>query len=118
MLAITGNGDYPCVTMTPFAEKLRVLLAAKRVSQKRLASSLGISKSTLNDYLTEKSKPQIDTALKLARALQVPLEWLADDCLDYPPPGRELVPTTMDITHLARVVADPRDGRGRRKPPA
>jgi hypothetical protein len=43
--------------------------------------------STISNYLSKTdSLPRIDIAVKIAKALRVPLEWLADDAQDWPPP--------------------------------
>jgi transcriptional regulator with XRE-family HTH domain len=69
------------------AEKLRTLCAEHRLKPADLARALGgVPKSTMSNWWNGVNKPDLETALKMARILNVPLDFLADDSLDDPPP--------------------------------
>ncbi len=67
------------------SEKLSALLNGK--DRAEVASKCGVTASSLNNYLYRNSEPASSTALKLARALNVPMEWLIDDEQNWPPPS-------------------------------
>lgn len=69
-----------------FAEKLDKL--GKEVNKSRVSRAAGLKANTLSTYIATRSIPRADIALKLARALGVPLEWLVDDTQDWPPPSK------------------------------
>ena len=60
-----------------FKENLKAELAYQDMMVKELASLSGISKHTLDNYLNVRGyKPSVDTAVKIARALGVTVEYL------------------------------------------
>jgi len=60
-----------------FKENLKAELAYQDMMVKELASLSGISKHTLDNYLNVRGyKPSVDTAVKIARALGVSVEYL------------------------------------------
>ncbi|MGA2443341.1 MAG: helix-turn-helix transcriptional regulator [Tepidisphaeraceae bacterium] len=67
-----------------FQEKLRRL--APTVNKSRAARAVGLKENAISTYMAKGSLPRIDIALKIATALNVPLDWLADDRRDWPPP--------------------------------
>jgi transcriptional regulator with XRE-family HTH domain len=67
-----------------FTEKLRRL--GQEVNKAKAAESVGLAATTISNYIAKGSTPRADIALKIARALQVPLEWLVDDAQGWPPP--------------------------------
>jgi transcriptional regulator with XRE-family HTH domain len=70
-----------------FHEKLRTRVEALGLNKARAARDAGLPESTISSYLSKhKSLPRIDIAFKIAKAIGVPLEWLADDRADWPPP--------------------------------
>lgn len=67
---------YP--TDMSFRENLKSELTYQGMLVKELAEKTGISKRTLDNYLREKgSIPPVDAAVKIARALNVTVEYLA-----------------------------------------
>lgn len=61
-----------------FRENLKSELTYQGMLVKELAEKTGISKRTLDNYLREKgSIPPVDVAVKIARALNVTVEYLA-----------------------------------------
>lgn len=68
-------------------EKLKRLCDDRRWSQARLLEFVpDVSKSTISFWINGRSRPDLESARKLARALGVPLDWLADDEADFPVP--------------------------------
>lgn len=67
--------------------KLKHLMAAKGLNGQRLARLSQVSDSEISRILQGKSRPGLDNALRLARALEVPLDYLADDKLESEPQG-------------------------------
>lgn len=68
-----------------FPEKLILVIQDSGLSQARISRDAELHPSALSDMTAGKRRPYMDQALKLARALKVPLEYLADDSLDEPP---------------------------------
>lgn len=58
---------------SPWGERIEEALAGR--SQAWLARAAGVSSTNLNDVI-RKSMPNADTAVRLAEALQVPVQWL------------------------------------------
>jgi transcriptional regulator with XRE-family HTH domain len=72
-----------------FAEKIVRWIAEKGVSRAALAKTAKIGPSVLNNYVKERqSSPMAENALRLSRAMQVPLDWLVDNSRDWPPPAQ------------------------------
>ncbi len=104
-----------------FQQKL-IRLAGNR-SRGRLCEKAGVrSDHTLKAPFTPGYVPTLHDAVRLARVLNVSLEWLADDSLDLPPvpahaaepvPGETAAPLTPDdharhlIRHAAEVLRGP-----------
>ena len=62
-----------------FAENLRDILDYKGIELKELSQGTGISKNTLDNYLSgQKSLPNIENGLKIARFLGVSVEELVE----------------------------------------
>ncbi|MBP5451626.1 MAG: helix-turn-helix transcriptional regulator [Treponema sp.] len=60
-----------------FKENLKSELQYRDMTVKELASLSGVKKQTLDNYLsTHNSKPSVDAAVKIARALKVSVEYL------------------------------------------
>ena len=64
-----------------FEEKLRKQMILKGLNQQRLAASAGVSNSEVSRILGGKSQPGLTNAIRLARAVGVSLDYLADDDL-------------------------------------
>jgi transcriptional regulator with XRE-family HTH domain len=72
-----------------FAEKVRKLMDSRGWKAADLARASGLSASTIARVMTQGGVPGIDTALAIAKAVGVSLDYLADDALDEPPPATE-----------------------------
>lgn len=60
-----------------FAENLKELLDSKEIEVKELAHGTGISKNTLDNYLSgQKSIPNAENAVKIAKFLGTTVEYL------------------------------------------
>lgn len=67
-----------------FTEKLRRLAENKNTAE--LCRAVGLNPTAISDYISKGYTPRADIALKFAKALNVPLEWLVDDHLGFPAP--------------------------------
>jgi transcriptional regulator with XRE-family HTH domain len=65
--------------------KLKHLMHAKGLNGQRLSRLSQVSDSEISRILQGKSRPGLDNALRLARALEVSLDYLADDKIDSEP---------------------------------
>lgn len=70
--------------MPTFSEKVRQRMEERRLSQQALAEAVGTSQSQVSSWLNQGAIPSTPFALKVARTLQLPLEYLVDDAMDVP----------------------------------
>lgn len=68
-----------------FEEKLRKEMLLKGFNQQKLARLSGVSDSEVSRILSGKSQPGLENALKIARAVDVSLDYLTDDTLTEDP---------------------------------
>lgn len=68
-----------------FRDKLRNLIASRRTSQSQLGRETGLGQPAIAAMLRNERRPYMDQALLIARALGVPLDYLADDTIDEVP---------------------------------
>jgi transcriptional regulator with XRE-family HTH domain len=82
--------------------KLKRLCEVKGWEQSELNRRAGslVSKSAMSSYFSGATKPPIDVALAIANALQVPIQYLADDSLTELPPSPD--PDERRLIFLAR----------------
>ena len=60
-----------------FSDNIRNLLDIKKIQIKELSAGTGISKNTLDNYLSgQKSLPNVDNAVKIAQFIGVLVEYL------------------------------------------
>lgn len=65
------------------SEKIFLLIARKKMSQKDFSARTGISQSTISDWKRKKTNPSADKIMKICEVLQVtPYELLAEDNMD------------------------------------
>jgi transcriptional regulator with XRE-family HTH domain len=67
-------------------DKLKNLMNGKGLNGQKLARLSQVSDSEISRILQGKSRPGLDNALRLAQALGVSLDYLANDKLDSEPP--------------------------------
>lgn len=58
--------------------RLRVIRAERRWSQKDLADQIGVSRQTVNAIETGKYHPSLPLAFKIARLVDLPIEQIFD----------------------------------------
>ncbi|WP_165223940.1 helix-turn-helix domain-containing protein [Aquisphaera insulae] len=68
-------------------QKLKNLMNTRGLNGQKLARLSQVSDSEISRILQGKSRPGLDNALRLAQALEVSLDYLADDTVDAEPPG-------------------------------
>lgn len=66
-----------------FHEKLKKLTELSNRSA--ICRAAGLHETTISGWIYCETVPQIDTAFKIAKVLNVSLDWLADDSKDWPP---------------------------------
>lgn len=91
-----------------FSKKISYLCASRGLDQIELNRLAGepVSKATVSNYFTGKSKPPADVALAFARALDVDLSWLVDDAAELPakPPAGKAISLSEKDEEVLRIV--------------
>ncbi|MDB5352887.1 MAG: Helix-turn-helix protein [Planctomycetota bacterium] len=91
-----------------FEEKLRKQMLLKGFNQQRLARASRVSDSEVSRILSGKSaNPGLENALKLARAVGVSLDYLADDAMEDDSPRIE--PTSPTPAPEAEILETARE---------
>lgn len=85
-----------------FDAKLRKLLDAQGLSQSELAAAIGLQPSRVSRWARGEGEPTRVQLVRLARALGVTADFLADDAQDEPDPGPS--PAEARVLEAARVV--------------
>ena len=67
-------------------DKLQMLMARYGLNGQKLARLSQVSDSEISRILQGKSRPGLDNAFRLAKSVNVSLDYLADDSLDTEPP--------------------------------
>jgi len=82
-------------------DKIRRMAMAHNINYMDLANQAGISYGKLCSYTrkAQRSSPPLKEAMKLAVALRVPLDWLANDELGFPPPVPTFLPSGADYNN-------------------
>ncbi|MGA7501531.1 MAG: helix-turn-helix domain-containing protein [Isosphaeraceae bacterium] len=89
--------------------KLKNLMNGKGLNGQKLARLSEVSDSEISRILQGKSRPGLDNALRLAQALGVSLDYLADDKLDSEPPepADSLSPEERKILGIIQKIGYP-----------
>ena len=82
-----------------FALRVNKLLDAAALSKVSLAKSLGITKQSLNSWLTGKALPTADKLHELAAFFNVSADYLLG-LTDNPHINKQIVPDTDDVVYL------------------
>ncbi len=85
-----------------FAEKLLDQMRAKGLNQQRLARISKVSDSEVSRIVTGKSNPGLENAFRLARAVEVSLDFLADDELQADP----IHPSAVEFSDAERELLE------------
>jgi transcriptional regulator with XRE-family HTH domain len=83
-------------------EKLRELRETYDLSQNQIAHALNIDRSTYTNYELDKTRPGLETLVKLAYIFSVPSESLLPDCEDYSPAVRDFIQPDSMIQTLTK----------------
>lgn len=90
--------------MTP-AQKLHLLIQSRGWDKKQLLSVVPfVSATTVYNWLKGEGAPSLKAALAIAREFDVPIEWLADDEMDYPPQADEFSGAVRQATKIVRAL--------------
>ena len=73
-------------TRSLFASRLRLLRKVCNMTQKQVAQSLSIDRSTYAYYETDKTKPDYETLLRIAQIFNVSIDYLLGRDQDEAPP--------------------------------
>lgn len=89
-----------------YEEKLRKQMLLKGFNQQKLARLSGVSDSEVSRILGGKSQPGLENALKLARAVGVSLDALADETIEpgSNENGQKPDPWEAELLDLARAL--------------
>ncbi len=89
--------------------KLKYLMNTRGLNGQKLARLSQVSDSEISRILQGKSRPGLDNALRLAQALGVSLDFLADDSLDAvpPEPADSLSPEERKILGISQKIGCP-----------
>jgi transcriptional regulator with XRE-family HTH domain len=93
------------LSVMSFQAKLRDTMTARGLNQQKLARASGVSDSEVSRILAGKSQPGLENALKLARAVGVSLDYLADDRLDADPMAESSPPDPWEAESV-RIVRE------------
>src|SRR3954453_10927270 len=94
-------------------EKLSTHMARRGLNGQKLARSSEVSDSEISRILAGKSRPGLENAFRLARAVGVSLDYLADDALESDP-LEDTDPLTADereVLDLAHGIGSSRAAR-------
>ena len=83
------------------AAKLEALIRKHNLRQGEVAMAIGIPGSRLSEWKSNNWPMPAEIAVKLARALNVTVEYLFDDRLDEPP-----LSSSKDLEYLLQVIED------------
>ncbi len=95
-----------------YAEKLYKHMLLKGFNQQKLARLSSVSDSEVSRILKGKSNPSLEYAFRLAQALGISLDYLADDRVDEERPSApaDLSPVEAEVLEIARDF-EPRQAR-------
>lgn len=91
-----------------FVERLRSYLDEHGLSQAHVAAIAGLSKQTLSNWMTHKNSPSLNEAFRVARSLNLSLDWLtglSDEGAAGPPPLTPRERALLEI--MAAATSDP-----------
>src|SRR5271166_5494716 len=91
-------------------EKLSLHMARRGLNGQKLARVSKVSDSEISRILAGKSRPGLENAFRLARAVGVSLDYLADDALETDPAQSKdpLTPEEREVLDLAHLLGNSR----------
>ena len=96
-----GDAAMPHDTKT-LGEKLRDLRETYDLSQNQVAKALNIDRSTYTNYELDKTRPNLETLVRLAYIFSVPKESLLPDDEDYSPTVRDVIQPDSMVKSLSK----------------
>jgi len=84
-------------------DKLQMLMTRANLNGQKLAKLSEVSDSEISRILQGKSRPGLDNAYRLAKAVGVSLDYLADDTLDHEP-GQPANALSTDERKLLTII--------------
>jgi len=81
--------------------KIKSLLKEKNLTQIEFANNIGVTKTTVNNYLTGKTKIDIETFIKIAKTFNVPIGYFFEENELNKEDTRKLLETLKTFTFLA-----------------
>src|SRR4051794_14023011 len=85
-----------------YAEKLQKLCALRSLDQSTLASTVGLSKSSISRVLSGVQEPKLRLAYNLAKALGVTLDYLVEESPELGP-NQHLVTVTEEEMMILKI---------------
>ena len=87
-----------------FADRLSLMMLKNRIRQTNLASATGISQSVISKYMNAKGLPKLSDALKLARELNVSVDWLTGGDPDSSDSATEVAKLKLKIEIVTEML--------------
>lgn len=87
--------------MADFSTRLRDIIESKGISQAWLAEKAETTEATISRYLTGVHKPNLDVVVRIAKALNVSIDYIMDLSLS-PVPYREPDPDIVILANAYR----------------
>lgn len=88
--------------MMHWTEKVKRLQNGRTLAS--IEEAAGWSRNQLGAAMSRKSMPGADIAIALARALEVPTDWLFDERLAWPPPAAGKVQLDFDLPEVQKLL--------------
>ena len=82
------------IIMADFSTRLRDIIESKGISQAWLADKAGTTEATISRYMTGVHKPNLDIVTRIAKALNVSIDYIMDISLSptpYVEPDKDIV---------------------------
>jgi transcriptional regulator with XRE-family HTH domain len=83
-------------------EKIRKLIDDQGMTQTAFEVMAGLPQARISKWASGRGEPTLSQAFRMARALDVPLDYLADDAMEVIPAIPELTETEMLLLAVAK----------------
>src|SRR3954451_9146057 len=113
MLACRGRSNMDAEKASPLQKKLCAQMSRRGLNGQKLAKISKVSDSEISRILAGKSRPGLENAFRLARAVGVSLDYLADDSLETDPlhDADPLADGAREVLDLAHGIGTARAAR-------